>query len=234
MPKTEDETLALIRTLLAIADGGSPHEPERELARRRAEKLMLRHSVDEAAVRMTAERARQPIRTDTPVGGSWVADRIALRSAVYLAFGCRPLRVRGADVTQFVAFGFAADMSMAAVLSESLEPQLLAAMHRHGGRPSDKRAFAAGFTAIVAERLHTFYAEVLTEAETEGTSSALVLADRDREVEAAVAVAFPHVRRTTRRLSGRGWAEGVEAGARADIAVSGRKVARPQRRALHG
>lgn len=232
MPKTQDETLALIRTLLAIADGGSPHEPERELARQRAERLMLRHSVDAAAVRMTAERAREPIRTDTPVTGSWVADRIALRSAVHLAFGCRPLRVRSADVTELVAFGFAADMSMAAVLCESLEPQMLAAMHRHGGPPSDKRAFAAGFTATVARRLRAFYAEALTQAETEGTSSALVVADRDRDVDAAVAVAFPRVRRTTRRLSGRGWSDGVAAGALADIAVSGRKVSRGAGRAL--
>src|SRR6478609_3910366 len=58
MPKTFDETLALIRTLLAIADGGSPHEAERELARSRAERLMLRHSVDEAGVRMTRQGAR--------------------------------------------------------------------------------------------------------------------------------------------------------------------------------
>lgn len=231
MPKTHDETLALIRTLLAIADGGSPHEPERDLARRRAEKLMLRHSVDVAAVRMTADQARAPIRTDTPVSGSWVADRIALRSAVHLAFGCRPLRVRADGATRLVAFGFAADMSMAAVLCDSLEPQLLTAMHRHGGLPSDKRAFAAGFTAMVTQRLRAFYAEVLTEAEAEGTSSALVLADRDREVDAAVAVAFPRVRTTTRRLSGRGWAEGVEAGGRADIAVSGRKVTRGPGRA---
>ncbi|MDM7853776.1 hypothetical protein [Cellulomonas alba] len=192
MPKTHDETLALIRTLLAIADGGSPHEPERDLARRRAEKLMLRHSVDVAAVRMTADQARAPIRTDTP---------------------------------------FAADMSMAAVLCDSLEPQLLTAMHRHGGLPSDKRAFAAGFTAMVTQRLRAFYAEVLTEAEAEGTSSALVLADRDHEVDAAVAVAFPRVRTTTRRLSGRGWAEGVAAGGRADIAVTGRKVTRGPGRA---
>lgn len=224
MPKSADETLALIRTLLAIADGGSPHEPERELARTRAEKLMLRHSIDEAAVRMTSERAREPVRTDVPVTGSWVADRIELRNAVYGAFGCRPLRVRRGTGTEFVAFGFASDMSMAAVLVASLEPQMLAEMYGHGGTPSDKRAFAAGFAAIVADRLRRFYAEVLTEAQTEGTSSELVLAARDRDVDAAVADAFPHVRRLTRRLSGRGWAAGAAAGARADIAVSDRTM----------
>src|SRR4051794_37077099 len=150
MPKSPSETLALIRTLLAIADGGSPHEPERDLARIRAEKLMLRHSIDEAAVRMTRERAREPIRTDVRVSGSWVADRIELRNAVYGAFGCGPVRVRRGDGPGFVAFGFASDMWRAAVLSESLEPQMLAAMYRHGGSVSDKRAFAAGFASIVA------------------------------------------------------------------------------------
>ncbi len=232
MPKTEDQTLALIRTLLAIADGGSSHEPERELARQRAEKLMLRHSIEEAAVRMTTARAREPIRTDLPVVGPWLADRLALRSAVYVAFGCRPLRVRDSNGTQFVAFGFAADMSMAAVLADSLEPQLVTEMHRHGGLPSDKRAFAAGFTAVVADRLRAFYAEALTEAEAAGTSSALVVATRDRDVDAALAKAFPSVRHATRRLSGRGWTDGAAAGARADIAVSGRKVAGVSGRAL--
>jgi len=232
MPKSPDETLALIRTLLAIADGGSPHQPERELARTRAEKLMLRHSIDEAAARMTSERARQPVRTDEPVTGSWVLDRIELRNAVYGAFGCRPLRTRQGNSTEFVAFGFASDMSMAAVLTASLEPQMLAEMSAHGGTPSDKRTFAAGFAAIVARRLRQFYAEVLVVAETEGTSSALVLAARDRDVDAAVDQAFPHVRRTTRRLSGRGWAAGVQAGARADIAVSDRTVPAASTRAL--
>ena len=193
---------------------------------------MLRHSIDEAAVRMTTERARQPVRVDVPVTGSWVADRIELRNAVYSAFGCRPLRVRRGDGTEFVAFGFASDMSMAAVLAASLEPQMLAEMYGHGGTASDKRAFAAGFCATVAGRLREFYAEVLVEAETEGTSSELVLAARDRDVDAAVSDAFPHVRRTTRRLSGRGWSAGAAAGARADIAVSDRTMTSAGSRAL--
>lgn len=232
MPKSPDETLALVRTLLAIADGGSPHQPERELARVRAEKLMLRHSIDEAAVRMSSESARQPVRAQVHVEGSWVADRIELRNAVYRAFGCRPVRVRRDGVTEFVAFGFASDMSMAAVLTASLEPQMLAEMSRHGGAVSDKRTFAAGFAAIVADRLRQFYAEVLVVAETEGTSSALVLAARDRDVDAVVADAFPNLRRTTRRLSGRGWAAGAAAGARADIAVSDRTMSASAGRVL--
>ena len=171
MPKSPDETLALIRTLLAIADGGSPHQPERELARVRAEKLMLRHSIDEAAVRMTSESARQPVRAEVHVEGSWVADRIELRNAVYGAFGCRPLRVRRGTGTEFVAFGFASDMSMAAVLVASLEPQMLAEMYRHGGAVSDKRTFAAGFAAIVADRLRQFYAEALDVPSVSATTS---------------------------------------------------------------
>ncbi|RHA37076.1 DUF2786 domain-containing protein [Cellulomonas rhizosphaerae] len=232
MPKTFDQTQALIRTLLAIADGGSPHEAERELARSRAEKLMLRHSIDEASVRMTREEAHEPVRTDTEIVGSWVLDRLALRSAVYGAFGCRSLRVRRGGATEHVAFGFASDMSMAAVLADSLEPQMLAEMYAHGGTASDKRAFAAGFTIVVADRLTAFYAEVLTEAEAEGTSSALVVAARDARVDSALAQAFPQVRTSRRRLSGAGWSAGAAAGARADIAVSGRKVDPSTTRAL--
>jgi hypothetical protein len=232
VPKTFDESLALIRTLLAIADGGSPHEAERELARSRAEKLMLRHSVDEAAVRMTSKQAREPIRVDTEVVGSWAMDRFELRAAVYRAFGCRSLRVRRGGPIEHVAFGFASDMSMAAVLADSLEPQMLAEMAAHGGAPSDKRAFAAGFTAVVGTRLSRFYAEVLTEAEAEGTSSAVVVAARSDRVDAAVAEAFPRVRRSTRTLSGSGWSAGALAGGRADIAVSGRKVSTTRTRAV--
>ena len=232
MPKSPDETLALVRTLLAIADGGSPHQPERELARIRAEKLMLRHSIDEAAVRLTSESARRPVRAEVHVEGSWVADRIELRNAVYRAFGCRPVRRRRDGVTEFIAFGFASDMSMAAVLTASLEPQMLAEMAAHGGSPADKRTFAAGFTMVVARRLAEFYAQALTEAEAEGTSSALVVADRDSRVDAALSHVFPQVRQSTRRLSGAGWGAGANAGARADIAVSGRKVRGQGRRAL--
>ncbi|WP_286217457.1 DUF7168 domain-containing protein [Paraoerskovia sediminicola] len=224
----DDKTLALIRTLLAIADGGSPYPEEQARARERAERLMLRHSIDAATAVMSEEAASEPVTAAFPVEGSYVVDQIGLVAAVYDAFGCRTVRSRhrATGVVTVHAYGFAHDMALASTLTDALLPQMLLEMHAHGGSVSAKKAFAMSFSATVARRLREFYADALVEAEAEGTGSGLVLADRDARVEGAVARAHPNLRSARPRAATDlgGWVAGESAGRRADITGLDRKV----------
>lgn len=232
-----EKVLAQVRTLLAIADGDvEGNEGERQTARERAERLMLRFSIDMAQVELTGAQKRAPVCVDNDLAGAYRRDRQDLYSTVYRAFGCQTVREtrrawdRGTGRVRVVdevlkAYGFAADVQMARTLAEHLEPQMLAQMAAHGGPAADRRMFAYGFTVRIGERLREFYGSVLQEAAADGTSSAVVLARRDAEVAAAVAAAHPHLQAgSARRLSGYGWKAGTRAANEADITLAGRKV----------
>lgn len=211
-----------VRTLLAIADGGSPYPEERALARERAERLMVRHAIDEAGARMTREEAERPTTRAFAFDGQYVKDQVNLACRVARVFSCRCVIHGGRRVT---AVGFASDLTMAAALIESLVPAMRIEMDIFGGSVSRKKSFAMAFATTVQARLKDFYAGALREAEEEGTGSALVLADRSAQVERAYREMFPHLRSVRARpiTSHDGWIAGDRAGLRADISL-GRKV----------
>lgn len=219
---THDAMFDRIRTLLAIADGGSPYPEERALARERAEKLMVRHAIDEAGVRLSpAESVRPGARVFT-FEGAYQRDQLQLACAVAGVFSCRSV-MHG--VQRITAVGFESDLALAAALIESLVPAMRTEMTMFGGSASRKKAFATAYTWAVTRRLREFYAGALREAEQEGTGSAVVLADRSERVDAAVTQMFPALRAARRRrlTSEEGWGEGTHAGLRADISL-GRKI----------
>ncbi|WP_062290763.1 DUF2786 domain-containing protein [Demequina phytophila] len=230
--KDRASLLEQIQTLLRVADGGSPYPAERDLARKRAEKLMVRYAIDEAGVRMTREEAEKPTTRKFEFEAPYVKDQIILVCGIAQVFSCRSVVHGGRRVT---SVGFASDLAMVAALVETLLPAMRLEMDLYGGSQSRKKAFAWSFTGTVTERLADFYAGALREAEEEGTGSALVLADRSTRVQEAYSQMFPHLRSARRRVlnSWEGWSAGAEAGKRADISL-GRKVDEAGRRELPG
>ncbi|WP_062519464.1 DUF2786 domain-containing protein [Demequina silvatica] len=225
-----DHLIDRIRTLLAIADGGSPYPEEQALARERAEKLMVRLAIDEAGVRMTREEAQTPTSRLFDFTAPYIKDQIILVCAIARVFSCRSVVHGGRRVT---TVGFASDLTMVAALVETLLPTMRLEMDAYGGSQSRKKAFAWSFTSTVRTRLTEFYAGALREAEEEGTGSELVLLDRAQQVDLAYQEMFPNLRAARRRVlnSWEGWGEGAEAGHRADISL-GRKVDQAGRREL--
>ncbi len=219
---THAELLDRVRTLLAIADGGSPYPEERALARERAEKLMVRLAIDEAGARMTAEQAAQPTTRDFDLSGTYLKDQVILVCAIARVFSCKSV-IHGDR--RVISVGFASDLTIVAALVESLLPAMRVEMEAYGGSQSRRKAFASSYTATVTERLTDFYAGALREAQSEGTGSEMVLIDRARQVELAYEEMFPNLRTVRRRVltSWEGWSEGTAAGRRADISL-GRKV----------
>ncbi|WP_062318682.1 DUF2786 domain-containing protein [Demequina maris] len=225
-----DAILDQIRTLLAIADGGSPYPAERELARERAERLMVRYAIDEAGARMSREQAETPTTRAFDFVAPYVKDQIILVCGIARVFSCRSVIHGGRRVT---TVGFAADLAIVAALVDTLLPAMRLEMDVYGGSQSRKKAFASSFTTTVTQRLRDFYAGALREAEEEGTGSAVVLLDRAQQVAVAYQEMFPNLRAARRRVltSWEGWGEGAEAGQRADISL-GRKVDEAGRREL--
>ena len=221
---TTDHLLDRIRTLLAIADGGSPYPEERAVARERAEKLMVRVAIDEAGVRMSAEQAATPTTRRFDVAAPYAKDQVVLVCAIVRVFSCRAVIHGGRRIT---AVGFASDLTIVAALVESLLPAMRLEMDVYGGSQSRKKAFASAYTRAVAVRLRDFYAGALKDAQDEGTGSGLVLLERSQQVDLALDAMFPHLRpgRRRRLSSHEGWREGAVAGTRADISL-GRKVDR--------
>lgn len=218
--------LDTIRTLLAIADGGSPYPAERERARERAERLMLRHSIDAAGTRLSQSERMEPSSRLLTFTGTYVIDQAYLASAVLGVFGCRAVRYgRGERV---LAHGFAEDLTMACTLIDALVPQMLADMRVTGGSVTVRKSFARAFAVTASTRLEDFSARALEEAEQAGTSSALVVAGREDAVDAAVEREHPHLRTLRARpvQSLEGWVAGEASGRRADIAL-GHTVACP-------
>lgn len=218
----EKRVLDQIRTLLAIADGGSPYPEERALARERAERLMVRYAIDEAGARFAPGEAEQPTTRQFDFAGMYVKDQVMLACAVTRVFSCRSVIYGGRRVT---SVGFASDLAIASALIDSLIPAMRTEMDAYGGSQSRKKSFAAAYTDEVARRLKGFYAGAVREAEEDGTGSALVLADRGARIDSAYESMFPNLRaaRPRRLQSWEGWTAGGAAGRRADISL-GRKV----------
>ncbi|WP_062380866.1 hypothetical protein [Demequina pelophila] len=225
-------SLDLIRTLLAIADGGSPYPEERERARERAERLMVRLAIDEAGVRMSKEEAAAPEQREFHFDAPYILDQQGLVFRIASVFACRGVRYPSG---RMVVVGFASDLAMVAALAGSLVPAMRLEMDAMGGSASRKKAFAMAYAATVKSRLQDFYAGALREAEQEGTGSALVLADRSVAVDEAMVQMFPGLRagRARQVRDYAGWMAGSAAGERADISL-GRKVEEREARAIGG
>ncbi len=228
-----DKILAQVRTLQAIADGGSPYPEEQARARERAERLMIRYSIDTTTVELSAEQKATPIRHEIDLdGGTYKIDKAHLYACVFRAFGCQVLRERRrahqyAQVEVLaVVYGFTADVQMGAALAEHLLPQMLTAMITNGGPVGQRNAFAYAYATTVGARLKAFYKDVLQEAQDAGTGNAIVLASREAQVAAFMAADNPTIGRAKRRAlnPGNGFTAGAAAGQRADITLADRKV----------
>lgn len=221
-----DKVMAKIRALLAIAnDARGATENEREVAREKAERMMIRYAIDSAGLNLTEEQKTQVGKMEVPFTGQNAHRRSVLLRKVAKAFKVRAIgdgqhsRESWGHVT---LVGFQADIEMTLTLFDHLDQQMVIAMIDSGERGGDAMSrFCAGYAEIVGDRLEEFYAKETREAINEGTTTALVLADRSRSVEAAVNRLFPYL--TSSRVI-RGSASGRAAGAKADITLSGRKV----------
>jgi hypothetical protein len=219
------DVLARIRKLLAVAEHPKTPPEEADTAARAAERLIAKYAVDEALLDATAETKSKPQSRTIVVDPPYASAKTMLAGAVAAAHGVRAITVRRPDeVVRVTLIGFAADLQLVDLLYTSLLLQATTAVRRQPqSSRAFRRSFLIGFASEVGARLTAARREAVAEAV--GASTALVLRDREQEVEAAVREQFPHLRASRTTISDRhGLVAGRHSGARADLSTEGSRL----------
>lgn len=222
-----DATLAKVRKLLAKAEDPATSAAEAEALTAKAAELMAKYGIDRALLDAQASDRSAPIDRRVTVEAPYALDKATLLYRIAEALGCKCVLVNGTTQVRVVhVFGFAGDLERAELLYTSL---LVQSAHALAQTPTPRRqnivsfrkAFLAGFTRAVVERLAAAEKNAAADADRctdDGPSTALVLADRRHAVQAAYEREYPTVQKGRRRtINASGYANGHAAGAQADL-----------------
>jgi Protein of unknown function (DUF2786) len=229
------EVLDQINMILHKAEARGTTPEEAEMLTERAEKLMIKHGVQQAMLdaQKTGEQPREQIvEIRVQVKGTWREGDDNLAFAVGRGLGnvrvlhSRSRRwVNGKRVMHYFVYfiGFESDVARAIQLWESLKLQSYSAMsvwyeknkHYFYGHEKfiERRSFLFGFAGGVELRLtrnrRTIHEEVSKEPGT-----ALVLVGREEAVQNWMDETYPKLRNTKSRMQGGEWGylDGHEAG----------------------
>ncbi|ORT59054.1 DUF2786 domain-containing protein [Streptomyces sp. CB03238] len=215
----EPRMLARIRALLAKAEAtGFPEEAEALTAK--AQELMARHSLDEAALAARTHSAEEPAAIRIGVDAPYETAKAILLDAVASANRCRAVWNEAFGFSTVV--GFEPDLEVVELLHTSLLVQGMGAMvkaegeQRAGGRKRTK-TFRQTFLLAYAHRLGDRLASTSRRVTAEEPTLLPVLAARDVAVTARADRMFPET--TTTRVRGAtdeaGWHHGTAAADRA-------------------
>jgi len=230
--------LTRVRALLAKAES-TEFVNEAEALTAKAHQLIARHAIDRAMLETGTDGSEPPIGRRLAVDDPYAAAKASLLSLV--ADAGRGRAVWSKQLGFSTVLGFAADLDAIELLYTSLLVQSTGAMVAAGGASgaADRRsrgfrsAFLTAYAVRVGQRLAESREASVAEAEsTHGASLLPVLASREKAVEALVDEMFPKLHKGRRSASydGAGWAAGVAAADRADLAADARlesTVARP-------
>ncbi|MDN3296130.1 DUF2786 domain-containing protein [Streptomyces ficellus] len=218
----EPRMLARIRALLAKAEAtGYPQEAEALTAK--AQELMARHSLDEAALAARTHSAEEPAAIRIGVDAPYETAKAILLDAVAAANRCRAVWNEAFGFSTVV--GFEPDLEVVELLHTSLLVQGTGAMtkaeaeQRRGGRKRTK-TFRQSFLLAYAHRLGDRLNATSRRVTAEEPTLLPVLAARDVAVTARADRMFPET--TTTRVRGAtdeaGWHHGTAAADRARTA----------------
>jgi Protein of unknown function (DUF2786) len=213
----DPKMLGRVRALLAKAESTEFPE-EADAFTEKAQELMTRYSIDVAMVASTAGAAAggpegRRIHLDPP----YIDAKASLVHAVASANRCRSVLLP--EFGFITVFGFSTDLAVVDVLFTSLLAQATTAMVVAGRvvnqagvsrTRSFRQSFLISFAHRIGERLQEAASASTKEAEVDfGASLLPVLAQREADVDKAVADAFPRMRQVRSRVSN---AAGWEAG----------------------
>jgi len=237
------DKLARVRKLLAMAEAEGLSEEARENYNAKARELIAQYGIDEALLAASAS-GDGPAVTDREIvtEAPFARDKAALLDAIAVPLGCRLIsRTRQAGYRR--VFGTPADLERVELLFTSLLVQqalgLGAVTVPFGEHPAAyRRSWMSGFSTAVYRRLKNAEAEAKAAREAQekqanqnGPSVALVLANKRTLVQGAVEAVYPKLRKaSTRTLSGSGRGAGYAAGQRADL--GGTRIGTTRRSAI--
>ncbi len=156
-PGATPKILERVRALLAKAES-TPYEAEAETFTAAAQKLMARHSIDQALLAAThpADHAAAPIARRVGVDRPYEAPKVALANAVAVANRCRVVWSKPFGFITVV--GYAQDVTATETLLTSLLLQATRSMTAQGSRRtpwghSRTRSFRQSFLLAFASRI---------------------------------------------------------------------------------
>ncbi|MFI6105754.1 DUF2786 domain-containing protein [Streptomyces sp. NPDC051310] len=221
----EPRMLARIRALLAKAEAtGFPEEAEAFSAK--AQELMARHSLDEAALAARTHSSDEPAAVRIGVDAPYETAKAILLDAVAGANHCRAVWNEAFGFSTVV--GYEPDLEVVELLYTSLLVQGTGAMtkaeaaQRAGGRKRTK-SFRQSFLLAYAQRIGDRLASTSRRVSAEEPTLLPVLAARDVAVTSRAETMFPQT--TTTRVRGAtdlaGWEHGTDAADRARTSPPG-------------
>lgn len=229
MPEgSSDAVMRRVLALLAKAES-TEYPEEAEALLTKAQELMARHAIDGAL--LVARGDARPERVTTVslfVEPPYARPKVLLLTAVAHANGCRVVS-RGSvdgDGHEWRLFGFERDLHHVPTLFAALSMHATRSMLGTDAEGVSIRRFRHSFLLSYALRIGERLREASARAQdaagvAAGVSTAVVLRDRSRDVDEAVAAQFPRLgRMRVSASSGHGWARGQAAADRAGLSKS--------------
>lgn len=222
-----------IQALLTKAESTAEQFPEEaEALLAKAQQLMVRHAIDEAALTAAGRASTDRVVSDLiTVEAPYATAKASLLGAVGRANDCRVvMSTIGNGAQRCVVVGHESDLANVRALFSALSLHAIRLMLAADVPPHDtarrfRRAFLLAFAARVGERLWEAAETVRSEArrsDAGGTGVALVLADRSAAVDLAFRQEFPRIRSTRlRSSSGAGHQSGRRAADQANLGQAG-------------
>lgn len=222
----DPKMLGRVRALLAKAESTEFPE-EADSFTEKAQELMTRYSIDVAMVAATSGVAvGGPVGRRIHLEPPYIDAKASLVHAVASANRCRSVLL--SEFGFITVFGFSTDLAVVDVLFTSLLAQATTAMVVAGRvvnqagvsrTRSFRQSFLISFAHRIGERLQEAASTSTKEAQVDfGVSLLPVLAQREADVEEAVAAAFPRMRQVRSRVSNAaGWNAGRVAADQASL-----------------
>ena len=228
--------LEQVALMLKKAETTTPEEAE--MITRRAEKLMLKHGLDEAMIAAAGAKAQREAIVEeriTFTSGSYSDAHLSIGYSVVRGFGTlRALQSTYGKTRTLYVIGFESDVRSAVMLINSLKEQSEQAMTAwwikagrdetaylgRQGQWKARREFFYAFGTAVFKRLRETTQEVLDEAGGKGTD--LVLVSRGEAVQEHINSTYNvgKARGGNRDYSSHGRSAGYEAGTKAHFGKS--------------
>ncbi|MEV4454435.1 DUF2786 domain-containing protein [Microbispora sp. NPDC049633] len=236
-----ESKLERIRALLAKAEA-TEYEGEAESFRNAAMSLMAKYGVEQAmlqhhgATTESLEKRVIEISGEYPKEKAYLLGRISKALGLY-SYASTLVRGRQTLRTEVIVCGFPSETEQVELLYTSMLLQAAREMKkdlsdvwrvRGNQLKAFKRTWLLGFANKIYERLEEQRAKAVAETPTasDGTSTTLVLVDRQAMIKQWASKDVEISRPKKRVLSGGGWAYGDEAGERVDIGTEDNRLAR--------
>lgn len=224
------DVLRKVEALLATANHPGTPQHEAETASAMAEKLMMKHSLDESMLNAAKGAGQRGKVTSIKVEitGSYAGMRAILLNEVSNANRCKAIRLCGGKHQILAVYGYQAAIDNVQAMYDSLSVQMVNATMKAPAPAwctgaklvSFRHSFQLGFVNDVTKRLREQLANATAEAKAvHGPNVGLVLVSEADAVKAAFKAAHPSTTANSRSSAHNraGYNAGNAAGGRADI-----------------